>query len=469
MRILPQVPPTPEQLTIMRYSGPGTSLIKGAAGSGKTTTALLRLKMQCSQRLLRRDRLGSPEPVRVLVLTYNRTLSGYVRELAAQQVADHDELQLEVQTFGKWAKDLVGVDSDLIVDRFGMEAMLAPLVRTVPGENGFLIDEVEYLLGRFPPDHLDVYVPTKREGRGLSPRMERTVRERLLAEVVEPYQLLKAQGGVMDWNDIAVAAGGRGGVVPWDVIVVDEAQDFAANQVRAILQHAAPLASVTFVMDAAQRIYPRFFSWREVGETEFAGGRHVLRTNYRNTREIAAFAQPLVEGLQLDGDGQIPDFTSCVRSGPLPVIVAGRYSQQINFILNRLIKTVDFEKESVAFLQPKGGGWFSDLRSRLQAAGLPYAELTRASVWPRGPEAVALCTLHSAKGLEFDHVVLPGLNQQVTPHGQEEGDVHLDALRRLIAMGLGRARTSVHIGFKPSDPSTILGMFKPDTYQLVTL
>jgi hypothetical protein len=35
-------------------------------------------------------------------------------------------------------------------------------------------------------------------------------------------------------------------------------------------------------------------------------------------------------------------------------------------------------------------------------------------------------------------------------------------------MGLGRARTSVHIGFKPSDPSTILGMFKPDTYQLVT-
>jgi superfamily I DNA/RNA helicase len=70
--------------------------------------------------------------------------------------------------------------------------------------------------------------------------------------------------------------------------------------------------------------------------------------------------------------------------------------------------------------------------------------------------------------LEFDHVVLPGLNQQVTPHGREEGDVNLDALRRLIAMGLGRARTSVHIGFKPSDPSTILGMFKPDTYQLVT-
>jgi superfamily I DNA/RNA helicase len=468
MRILPPVLPTPEQLTIMRQSGSGVSLIRGAAGSGKTTTALLRLKMQCSQRLLRRDRLGSSEPVRVLVLTYNRTLSGYVRELAAQQVADHQELHLEVQTFGKWAKDLVGIDSDLIVDRFGMEAMLAPLVRALPSDNTFLIDEVEYLLGRFPTGHLDSYVSTKREGRGLSPRMERTMRERLLAEVVEPYQALKAERGVMDWNDIAVAAGDQTGVVPWDVIIVDEAQDFSANQVRTVLQHADPLASVTFVMDAAQRIYPRYFTWREVGETEFAGGRHTLRTNYRNTREIAAFVQPLVEGMPLDGDGQIPDFTSCIRSGPLPVVVAGRYSQQIDFILNQLIKMVDFEKESVAFLQPKGGGWFSELRSRLQAAGLPFAELTRASVWPQGPEAVALCTLHSAKGLEFDHVVLPGLNQQVTPHGQEEGDVHLDALRRLIAMGLGRARTSVHIGFKPSDPSTVLRLFKPGTYRLVT-
>jgi superfamily I DNA/RNA helicase len=244
--------------------------------------------------------------------------------------------------------------------------------------------------------------------------MEWTTRERLRAAVVEPYQVLKAQRGVMDWNDIAVAAGDLAGVAPWDVIVVDEAQDFSANQVRTVLQHAAPLASVTFVMDAAQRIYPRFFTWREVGETDFAGVRHTLKTNYRNTREIAAFVQPLVEGMQLDGDGQIPDFTSCIRSGPLPVIVAGKYSQQIDFILNRLIKLVDFEKESVAFLQPKGGGWFSELRGRLQAAGLPFAELTRASVWPQGPEAIALCTLHSAKGLEFDHVVLPGLNQQVT-------------------------------------------------------
>ena len=156
-------------------------------------------------------------------------------------------------------------------------------------------------------------------------------------------------------------------------------------------------------------------------------------------------------------------------TGRLPTVISGRYSDQIDFILGRLLKTVDFGAESVVFLQPKGGGWFSYLRDRLRGAGLPFTELTRASVWPTGPEAIAVCTMHSVKGLEFDHVVIPGLNEQVTPHGAGEGDAQFDALRRLIAMGVGRARKSVIIGYKPDDPSEVLSLLKPDTYELVIL
>lgn len=468
MRILSSVEPTPEQLKIMRAARPGASLIKGAAGSGKTTTALLRLKLLCDQRLNRRNRLGHDDPVRVLVLTYNRTLEGYIKELAARQIDGRPELQLQVMTFGKWAKSLLEYDP-FILDHDDSASLLKPLVKQLPADNGFLIEEVEYLLGRYPADHLDAYVTARRDGRGLSPRMEQATRQRLLDEVIAPYQARKVEQQAMDWNDVALAAGLSRWVTPWDVVIVDEAQDFSANQIRTIMQHLAPSASVTFVMDAAQRIYPRYFTWREVGVTDFAGGNHTLRTNYRNTREIAAFARPLVDGLTLDGDGQIPDFESCIRTGPLPMVVSGTYGKQIDYILDRLAKTVDFATESVAFLQPLGGGWFSYLINRLRAAGIPFVQLTRASTWPIGDEAIALCTLHSAKGLEFDHVVLPGLNQQVTPHGAEEGDVHLDSLRRLIAMGVGRARTSVHIGFKPSDPSTVLGMLKPETYELVSL
>ena len=107
MRILPPVPPTPEQLKILADDKPGFVLIRGAAGSGKTTTALLRLRQLCSSWVARRERLGLVEPVRVLVLTYNRTLEGYISELARQQVVGHPGLQLEVRTFGKWALGLV--------------------------------------------------------------------------------------------------------------------------------------------------------------------------------------------------------------------------------------------------------------------------------------------------------------------------------------------------------------------------
>ena len=195
---------------------------------------------------------------------------------------------------------------------------------------------------------------------------------------------------------------------------------------------------------------------------------YALTRNYRNTRQIAAFARPLVEGLPLEDDGTLPDLQACIKDGPLPVVIAGKYSAQIDYMLARLIATVDFGNESVIFLQPMGGGWFDYLRSQLRTAGLPYTELTRASVWPTGPEAIALSTLHSSKGLEFDHVVIPGFNAQVTPHGQGEGDAQFDVLRRLLAMGVARARTSVMVGFKPDDPSDVLRLLKPGTYELVT-
>lgn len=466
MRILPPVLPTPEQLPILADNRRGPVLIRGAAGSGKTTTALLRLRHLCGMWTSRRERLGLSDPVRVLVLTYNRTLKGYIDELARQQVPGSAELELEVETFGKWALGLLDDDIE-ILGKPRSDAMLRPLVRPLPGEDEFLIEEVDYILGRFAPGALATYLPASRDGRGRSPRIITALRRRLLDEVIAPYQADKQRRGLMDWNDIAVAAGASAGISPWDVVIVDEAQDFSANQVRTIGRHLAEDHSITFVMDAAQRIYPRFFAWKEAG-VELAGRVHSLKRNHRNTRQIAAFARPLVEGLPLDDDGTLPDFEACGTDGPRPIVVSGSYSAQIRYMLDHLQATVDFDRESVAFFQPRGGAWFEHLRTALAARGIAWAELTRASTWPTGPEAVALCTIHSAKGLEFDHVVMPGLNQEVTPHGAEEGDGQLDALRRLVAMGIGRARTSLMLGFKPDDPSTIIDFLKPETYKLVT-
>ena len=466
MRALIDVAPSPEQLTILSNDRPGFRLIRGAAGSGKTTAALLRLRQLCGSRLARRVRLGTDEPVRVLVLTFNRTLRGYVAELAREQVFVSNALHLTIETFGRWALQLVG-QREVLGGRAWRDRIRALLPRAGVSHANleYFTDEVEYVIGRFPIDGREEYLRAVRSGRGRAPAVPRRIRRRLLTDVIAPYEAQKARHGESDWNDIAVeaAAAPSDG---YDIVVVDESQDLSANQVRAVLAHLDDDHATTFIMDAVQRIYPQGFQWREVGIAMRPQLVFALTRNHRNTREIARFAASLVRDLPVEEDGLLPDEDACERSGPVPRVVAGTYAAQLHYMLNEIRPAFESD-ETIAILQPKGGGWFNHARQTLGQRHIDYCELTRQPDWPTGPEFVALSTIHSAKGLEFDHVLLPGLNQEVTPHGEEDGDGTLDSLRRLVAMGIGRARRSVMVGFKPREQSTLVEMFDPRTYELV--
>jgi superfamily I DNA/RNA helicase len=462
MRVLAKVKPSPEQLTIICINPSGSVLIRGAAGSGKTTTALLRLKYLADYWTRRRRSEGSTNAVQILVLTFNRTLRGYVEELAKEQVDVRGAI-LEVRTFASWATELLGYPNvtqsgDTIIRQLGEKLRLDPQ---------FLVDEVHYALGRFLPEQIDQYLDCRRSGRGSTPQVPRTLRARIIAEVIQPYVAWKQSNSAYDWNDLAVKLAEQQ-LSEYDIIIVDEAQDFSANQTRAVLNQLTEDGSLTLVLDAAQRIYPNAFQWKEVGIPVIAGKNvYTLKINFRNTIEIARLAVPLLEGVELLDDGTIPDFHSSSRHGPRPVVLRGRFSGQLQYALNYIRNNVKLSSESVAFLLAKGGRWFNAIREGLAAEGIDYAEITRTTDWPGGNENVALCTMHSAKGLEFDHVIILGLNAQVTPHGNEEGDAEMDNLRRLLAMAVGRARTSLIIGYKPQDASSLISVLTPETYDLV--
>lgn len=464
MRILRPVTPTPEQLQLMGHVTPGFRIIRGAAGSGKTTTSLMRLRELTRVRLDRRRRYDHTDPVRVLVLTFNRTLRGYITELVNQCLPwyTREELELDISTFGRWSMRLLGRPD--VLDGNGTEAILKRQLRKISTDRlGFFLDEVEYILGRFEPENHAAYLTARRGGRGTTPRVARQLRTTLIEEVIPAYTRAKKKRGVIDWNDVAV----RAATVPrqeYDVVIVDEAQDLSANQVRAVLKHLHRDHTTTFVLDSVQRIYPQYFAWSEVGIRIHASMVHTLRENYRNTTAITDLARPLVEGLPQERDGVVPDPDACLRSGIRPILVAGTYSAQLRYMLSQVSPS---STECVALLQPRGGGWFDYARKEFSARGIPFTELTRRSQWPTGSEAVALSTIHSAKGLEFDHVLLPGLSQQVTPHGPDAGDADLDRLRRLLAMGIGRARKSVMIGYKPGEESTLISLLQRSTYDLV--
>ena len=341
---------------------------------------------------------------------------------------------------------------------------------SISASHNFLVDEVEYILSRFSPNELSTYLTVTRRGRGTSPRVDRKLREILLNDTIPAYTAAKAKEGVIDWNDLAIHAANINPDVRYDIVVIDEAQDFSANQVRAVLRHLQDSHTTTFILDGIQRIYPRFFTWSEVGIRVRPEMVRTLKENHRNTIEIAAFAHDLVGGLLMDdnNDGEtLPNFKSCKRSGKKPLVLTGKFSDQLRFMLKQLSNAINYGTESVAILHPLGGGWFNETRRVLNGLGISFCELTGSNEWPTGSEVVALSTMQSAKGLEFDHVLIPGLNKEVTSHGPEDHDTDRDRLRRMLAMAIGRARKTVMIGYKPGEESSLIRLLNPSNYRSV--
>ena len=96
-----------------------------------------------------------------------------------------------------------------------------------------------------------------------------------------------------------------------------------------------------------------------------------------------------------------------------------------------------------------GAAWGKALQAAEKAGSVAAfcegAALTDAVDGSEEADAVPVMTLHQAKGLEFDHVLLAGLEEGVWPHWAAEQNGALAEERRLFYVGLTRARHSLQL------------------------
>ncbi|NUM54821.1 MAG: UvrD-helicase domain-containing protein [Candidatus Hydrogenedentes bacterium] len=101
------------------------------------------------------------------------------------------------------------------------------------------------------------------------------------------------------------------------------------------------------------------------------------------------------------------------------------------------LEMVDEFRAACAQFDAKGGG---GLLAFLQELSL----VSDVDSWDASLPAVTLMTCHSAKGLEFDHVYLVGLEEGLLPHASAlESEEDIEEERRLCYVAMTRARVSL--------------------------
>jgi DNA helicase-2/ATP-dependent DNA helicase PcrA len=411
----------PTQFDLITRPANGFLVIRGSAGSGKTTVALHRIAYLAFDN----PRIDGPD---TLVVVFSRALARYV----AHVLPSLGLQGVRIVTYREWVHEerrrcfphlpaAECEDTPALIQRLklhsGMDVALQRQVARVPGarsgEQAYddwasvltqrkLLDEVfaEIAPGQFSERDLDRFVEWNRQRLDeLSLAIAGDSEADAGLDPEDDALLLRA------WQRrVGKLVGRSRRPLSYRHIVIDEVQDFAPLEVRVLLDSMQRESSITLAGDTQQHLmeHSGFTSWagffRELG----LDGAEIetLKVSYRSSLQVMQFATSLLGDLQEDEE------IITTRNGP-PVELfrltdRGACVAFLSDVLRDLMKAEPMA--SVAVLTP------NPIASDVYFQGLERAELPRLRRIRDGEfpftAGIEVTEVAQVKGLEFDYVIV---------------------------------------------------------------
>ncbi|MEW5950711.1 MAG: 3'-5' exonuclease [Elusimicrobiota bacterium] len=195
----------------------------------------------------------------------------------------------------------------------------------------------------------------------------------------------------------------------YQAILVDEGQDFAHLWYKTIL-HALDKNTecLLIALDGSQTVYKRKVSWKSLG-IQIIGRTKILKINYRNTKQILNSAYKLITDMDKKGEFVfeenpyyvIPE--KILRDGPEPEFKKfDKFEEEKKYLLDWAKSKISKKKSEKIMILCLNRKDEYGVKSYLEKHGLKVSFASDANK----NSDVVVSTIHSAKGLESDNVLL---------------------------------------------------------------
>ncbi len=461
----------PSQRKLVERDWNGPVRVLGGAGTGKTVVAMHRAKW------LAQNRFTEPSD-RILFTTFTRNLAIDIEANLKAICSPELIRRIRVINLDAWVAEFLrqeGVEVRIVYEEETQEIWqqaytLAPV--ELGFSQSFYQQEWHEIVSEQNCQTLRDYLVARRTGRGT--RLSRQQRQ-LIWPVFEEFRNLLREKGFREpdgaMRDAAELLADRGTeTLPYKSIIVDEAQDMseaAFSLLRAIV--GEPKKNDLFIVgDAHQRIYGRVAILSRCGIDVRGGRSRKLRLNYRTTDEIRRWATAVLEGVDVDdldgGADSLKDYRSLMHGEEPTLSGFSRFEDEISY-LRKFLEQIKVNENTLSgvCLAVRTNALVDQYESALKNIGIAVRRLQRDK--PDNPldEGLRLATMHRVKGLQFNYILLPGLNADILPlesvFNQNEDKVtqtrFVDGERCLLHVAATRAKKQVFISFY-GEPSLFL-------------